>query len=340
MADIRGTGPAARTVGVDIGGTNIRAGVVDADGEVLDTVHAPTPRSARALERAVENVIRELMDRHTVSAVGLAIAGFLTRDRQVVRFAPHLPWREARVGVTLGARLGVPVVLEHDANSAAWAEYRFGAAKGGENVAVVAIGTGIGAALLVNGALYRGSHGIAPELGHIQVVPDGRVCACGKRGCLERYCSGTALVDTAIEILASAPTQPHSSMVSSQLARDIRMDPGSVSGRRITAAAQDGDPLGELVVAEFARWLGIALALVSDAYDPDLIVIGGGVGSSAPMFLDEAREHFARQITGAGHRPLARIRRAQMGEAAAVIGAADLARHCAEPRVEHPAHPR
>lgn len=314
------------TVGVDIGGTNIRAGVVDAEGEVLDTVHAPTPRSSKALERAVENVVRELMGRHPVAAVGLAVAGFVTRDRKVVRFAPHLPWREAQVGRTLGARLGVPVVLEHDANSAAWAEHRFGAAKGGENVAFVAIGTGIGAALLINGAIYRGSHGIAPELGHIQVVPDGRVCACGKRGCLERYCSGTALVDTAIELLASAPAQPHSPLDSSPLARDIRFDPGSVSGRRITAAAQDGDPLGTLVVAEFARWLGIGLAMVCDTYDPDLIVIGGGVGSSAPMFLDEAREHFARQITGAGHRPLARIRRAQMGEAAAMVGAAELAR--------------
>jgi glucokinase len=319
--------PSTLTVGVDIGGTNIRAGVVDADGEVLDTVHAPTPRSSRSLDRALENVIRELMGRHTVTGVGLAIAGFLTSDRKTVRFAPHLPWREAKVGKTLGARLELPVVLEHDANSAAWAEYRFGAAKGGENVAIIAIGTGIGAALLIKGKLYRGSHGIAPELGHIQVVPDGRSCACGKRGCLERYCSGTALVDTAIEILSSEPMLPHSPFSASPLARDIRLDPGSVSGRRITAAAQDGDPLGQMVLSEFARWLGITLALVSDIYDPDMIVIGGGVGSSAPMFMDEAREHFATLITGAGHRPLARIRRAQMGEAAAMIGAADLARH-------------
>lgn len=307
-------------VGVDIGGTNIRAGVISNVGEILDTVHAPTPRSAKSLESALEGTIKELMSRHEISAVGLAIAGFLTRDRSTVRFAPHLPWRQAAVGVELTRRLGVPVVLEHDANAAAWAEYRFGAAKGGENVVIIAIGTGIGAALLIDGEIFRGSYGIAPELGHLQVVPDGRTCPCGKRGCWERYCSGTSLIDTAIELLAATPS------MSTPLAREVRSDPGSISGRRITAAAQDGDPLGEATVAEFARWLGVGLAMVSDIYDPDLIVIGGGVGSSAPMYLDEAREHYAAMVTGAGHRPLARIRRAQMGEEAAMIGAADVAR--------------
>ncbi|CAM2968591.1 ROK family protein [Prescottella defluvii] len=308
------------TVGVDVGGTSIRASVVDASGDVLDTAHAPTPQAADALERGIERAVRELADRHRIAAVGLAVAGFVDSDRTTVRFAPHLPWVDAPVARTLGGRLGLPVVLEHDANAAAWAECRFGAAAGGRNVVIVAIGTGIGAALLIDGRLYRGSFGVAPELGHMQVVPEGRACACGKRGCWERYCSGTALVDTALELLAADPSS------STVLARAVAVDPGSLTGRRIAAAAAEGDPLALATFAEFARWLGVGLATVSDVFDPDLIVICGGVGMSAPLYLDEAREHYARLTTGAGHRPLARIRHTLLGEAAGMIGAADLAR--------------
>ncbi|MET7770319.1 ROK family glucokinase [Nocardia sp. NPDC005366] len=308
------------TVGIDVGGTNIRASVVDGEGEVLDTVQAPTPHSAGALEDALERAVHELRRRHPIGAVGLAVAGFINPDRSTVRFAPHLPWQDTPVAQRLTQRLGLPVILEHDANAAAWAEYRFGAAAGGHNVVLVAIGTGIGAALLIDGRLYRGSHGVAPELGHLQVVPQGRACPCGKRGCWERYCSGTALADTAIEMLAIDPVR------STVLSRDVFRDPGSLTGRRVAGAAQDGDPIAVRAMADFARWLGLGLAFVSDIFDPDLVVIAGGVSSSAPLFLDEAREEYARAITGAGHRPLARIRTTQLGEAAGMIGAAELAR--------------
>ena len=308
------------TVGIDVGGTNIRASVVDGDGEVLDTVQAPTPHSARALENALERAVHELRERHPIGAVGLAVAGFINADRSTVRFAPHLPWQDTPVAQRLTGRLDLPVILEHDANAAAPKRYSAQAAAGGHNVVLVAIGTGIGAALLIDGTLYRGSHGVAPELGHLQVVPDGRACPCGKRGCWERYCSGTALADTAIELLATDPVR------STVLAREVFRDPGSLTGRRVAGAAQDGDPIAVRAVADFARWLGLGLAFVSDIFDPDLVVIAGGVSSSAPLFLDEAREEYARAVTGAGHRPLARIRTTQLGEAAGMIGAAELAR--------------
>ncbi|GAA5058576.1 ROK family protein [Nocardia callitridis] len=315
----RAAGTRALTVGIDVGGTNIRASVIDDDGQVLDTVQAPTPHSARALEDALDRSVRDLARRHPISAVGLAVAGFISADRSTVRFAPHLPWQNTPVAQRLTDRLELPVLLEHDANAAMWAEYRFGAAAGGHNVVMVAIGTGIGAALLNDGTLYRGTHGVAPELGHLQVVAQGRSCPCGKRGCLERYCSGTALADTAIELLATDP-------VHSVLAKEVALDPGSLTGRRVAGAAQDGDPLAVRVMADFARWLGLGLAFVSDIFDPDLVVVAGGVSSSAGLFLDEAREEYARTLTGAGHRPLARIRTTQLGEAAGMIGAADLAR--------------
>lgn len=308
------------TVGVDVGGTTVRAGLVDADGTVLDTVDAPTPSSADGLEQALVRAVTELAGRHAVAAVGLAVAGFLTVDRRTVMFAPHLPWRDAPVAARMTARLGVPVVLEHDANAAGWAEHRFGAARGGRVVALVTIGTGIGAALLVDGVLFRGAHGVAPELGHLRLVPDGRACPCGGRGCFERYCSGTALVSTALEALATEPAR------STILAKQHAADPGSITGRQVVGAARDGDPVAVAAVADLAAWLGRGLAIVGDVFDPDVVVIGGGVGEAAPLFLDEAREHYAREVTGAGNRPLARIRTAALGELAGLVGAADLAR--------------
>ncbi len=195
------------TVGVDIGGTTVRAGVVDAEGTVHDTSRAHTPSRDDALEDAIVGVIGELIGRHPVVAVGLAVAGFVDPERRTVRFAPHLSWREAPVADRIGARIGCTVTVEHDANCAALAERQFGAGAGAgpllsAPLLFLALGTGIGAGLLVDQRIYRGAFGVAPELGHIRVVPDGRPCPCGKRGCWERYCSGTALATTAVELLA------------------------------------------------------------------------------------------------------------------------------------------
>jgi glucokinase len=314
------------TVGVDVGGTSVRAGVVDRAGAVRDSAQTATPRDESALEAAVARVVEELAGRHRVAGVGLALAGFVTPDRREVRFAPHLPWRDAPVAERIAERLGLPVVVEHDANSAAFAERRFGAASAGDIVAFVAIGTGIGAALLVDGAIYRGAYGVAPELGHVRVVPDGRPCPCGRRGCWERYCSGTALAETALELLARDVRR------SPVLGRFLATGDAPPTGRQVAAAAREGDPVACAAVADLARWLGEGLALVADVFDPDLVVIGGGVSGSAPLFLDDAREHYAATVTGGGRRPLARIRTAQLGEAAAVVGAAELVREALEGR--------
>jgi glucokinase len=308
------------TVGVDVGGTSVRAGVVDAEGGVIDSASTATPASDEALESAIAGCVAELAGRHGIGAVGLALAGFVDADRGLVRFAPHLSWRDAAVAERMRARLGVPVVVEHDANAAALAERRYGAAAGAGTCVFVALGTGIGAALLLDGVLYRGAFGVAPELGHVRVVPDGRPCPCGKRGCWERYCSGTALATTALEMLADPDG------TGSVLYREAARDRGRITGQRVAAAAREGDKLARRAVADLGRWLGEGLSMIADVFDPELVVIGGGVSASAPMFLDEAREHYASIVTGGGNRPKARIRTAQLGSAAAVVGAAELAR--------------
>ncbi|WP_442912784.1 ROK family glucokinase [Kutzneria sp. CA-103260] len=305
---------------MDVGGTSVRAGVVDSRGAVLDTTRAPTPAGGAPLEDAIACAVEELSARHKISAVGLAVAGFVTEDRMSVRFAPHLAWRDSPVAKAMTQRLGLPVVLEHDANAAALAEHRFGAARGAKVAVMVALGTGIGGALLIDGEVFRGAYGVAPELGHLRVVPNGRPCPCGKKGCWERYCSGTALTATAIELMARHPG------ASTVLAREAAGDERRVTGRKVAGAARDGDPIAQRALADLAKWLGEGLALVADVYDPEVVVIGGGVSESAPLFLDDAREHYAAVVTGSGYRPLARIRTAQLGDDAGIVGAAAMAR--------------
>ena len=308
------------TIGVDVGGTRVRAGLVDAKGTVLDVRRAATPAGEQALEDAIVAVVAELIALHSgVRGVGLAVAGFVSRDRRHVGFAPHLPWRATPVAERIEQRVGRPVLLEHDANAAALAEHRYGVPLHGVGLLVV-LGTGIGGALMIDGELFRGAHGVAPELGHLRLVPDGRPCACGKRGCWERYCSGTGLATTALELLAARR------ITSGALVREVSEDPQRISGRRVARAAHHGDPVALAAMAELARWLGAGLALIADVYDPEVVVIGGGVSESAALFLDQAREHYAALLTGSGYRTLARIRTAQLGSDAGIIGAALLAR--------------
>jgi glucokinase len=214
----------------------------------------------------------------------------------------------------LSERLDLPVVVEHDANAAGLAEHRVGAAAGAQVAVLVALGTGIGAALLIGGAVFRGAHGVAPELGHLTVVRGGRPCPCGKRGCLERYCSGTALGRSAEELIAASED------FSVLRATWERAEP--VTGRDVARAAERGDALATQVVDEFADWLGQALAMVADVFDPDVVVVGGEVSASASLYLDRARRRYAEQVTGGRHRRLAEVRPATLGGRAGLVGAA------------------
>lgn len=312
---------ATHTIGFDIGGTNLRGAVVTADGRIIDSCQVPTPTTQDGLDEAIAYVVDTLRQRHEVGAVGLAVAGFIDSAGEKVRFAPHLPWREKNVRADVEAHVGLPVLLEHDANSAAWGEYRFGAAQDVDTWVLFAIGTGIGATLMHRGEIYRGAFGTAPEFGHITVVPGGRQCPCGKQGCLERYCSGSALPDFAKEIIGSAAYE------NSEFVQRYRTRADELTGRRIMKAASNNDPAAVAVVDKFSHWLGEGLAIVADILDPELIVVGGGVAKDSALYLDAAASHFARRIVGAGFRPVADVKTAELGADAGMIGVADRARH-------------
>lgn len=309
------------TIGIDIGGTNLRAAVVDENGQVLDVEQLPTPPSSEALEMAVVAVVDKLRARHEgVAAVGLAVAGFVDENQQMVRFAPHLPWRETPVKRIMSRALELPVILEHDANSAAWGEHEFGAARDAKNWVLLALGTGIGGAIMMNGEIYRGAFGVAPEFGHLTVVPNGRSCPCGKRGCLERYCSGSALPLTAQDLIARGQF-PHS-----RLAQDFGKCPEEITGRAVVRMAREGDELAQAVIKDMGTWLGRGLAMIQDVLDPELIVVAGGVAVDADLLLDYAQDVMGTTIVGAGSRPLARVAVAELGSQAGMIGVAKLAR--------------
>ena len=309
------------TVGIDIGGSKLAGGVVDERGRVLDRLVRPTPTtSPRATEDAIVAVVAELAERHVVAAVGLGAAGFVDETRSTVLFSPHLAWRREPLRDAIQSRVGLPVVVENDANAAAWAEWRFGAGRGESNLALVNLGTGIGGALVVDGSLLRGRYGLAGEFGHLTVVPGGLRCPCGNRGCWEQYASGNALVREARELARSG------SPVAQELLDRVDGDVESIDGAGVTAAARDGDPAAIELFEGVGHWLGLGLANLAAAFDPGLLVIGGGVSEAGDLLLTPAREAFRRSLTGRGYRPEARIERAELGNDAGFIGAADLAR--------------
>lgn len=307
------------TVGFDIGGTNARAAVVDARGSIIEVISTATPHTAVALTEAIVTMVEQLRSRHQIGAVGVALAGFLDPECEFVRFAPHLAWRDDQpIRRELEEAIGLPVRLEHDANAAAWGEYRYGAARDMDTWVFFAVGTGIGATLMHRGEIYRGAFGTAPEFGHITVVPGGRVCSCGKQGCLERYASGTSLVDCAID-MATKGGFWHCDLYRAVVEK-------RATGHDIMAAARDGDALGMAAVDSFSTWLGCGLAIVADVLDPAHIVLGGGVSEDADLFLDDAVRSMEQNIVGAAYRPHPQILRAELGSRAGMIGVADLAR--------------
>jgi glucokinase len=197
----------AFSIGVDVGGTKVLGGVVDLNGIVLAHARRDTPRQGgAALTQAIADVALELMNDYEVESVGISAAGFVSSDRKTMLATPNIAgWNGVNLDQELGALIGLPLVIENDANAAAWGEARFGAGMNEEHLMMLTIGTGIGGGVVVNGALHRGAFGIAAEFGHMRVVPEGHLCGCGARGCFEQYASGKALLRHAREAINASP---------------------------------------------------------------------------------------------------------------------------------------
>ncbi len=303
-------------VGVDIGGTKVLAGVVDGNGAVTATARRTTPGRrvvASRVEDALVEAVLEAADGRPLAGVGVAAAGFVDSGGERVMFAPHLPWQGEPLRDLLQERLGCPVVLDNDANCAARAEAHHGAARGAVSALVITLGTGIGGAVLLDGSVVRGANGMAGEFGHMQVVPDGQACECGRRGCWEQYSSGNALVRDVRGLMVDQP---------SVLADMCDGNPDLITGPMVTAAAEQGDLVARGAFASVGDWLGVGTANLVAAFDPELVVVGGGVSAAGDRLLDPARAALHRTLVGASHRIVPDLVAAQLGPRAGMIGAA------------------
>lgn len=310
------------TVGIDIGGTKVLGGVVDETGALIKRARRDTPAEGGvALTQAIADVALELMNDGDIESVGVSVAAFISADRKTILATPNIKdWNGVNLDYELTTRIGLPVVIENDANSAAWGEFKFGAGRGKENILMLTVGTGIGGGIVVNSNLHRGSFGIAAEIGHLRIVPNGLLCGCSARGCFEQYGSGTALLRHAREAI-----QAHPDRASNILNRGDGSIEG-VKGSAITEAARDGDELALSIFEITGDYIGAGVASLAVILDPEAVVIGGGVIDAGDILLNPIRTGMEKYMPFAGKHPHPQIIGAQLGNEAGLVGVADLAR--------------
>ncbi len=309
-------------IGIDIGGTKILGALVDAQGQIAHEIRVPSPAGAAdQIVAATVALIRELsaVGSHPVLGAGVATAGFIDVEQSTVLYAPNLNFRNEPFRDKIAAQLELPIIVENDANAAGWAEFKFGAGRGVRDMIMLTLGTGVGGAVISDGELRRGGFGIAGELGHVRVVPEGRLCGCGLRGCLEQYASGTAVLRGARKLAGSGGP------AGARLA-ELALEHGELDGHAVHQALIEGDAGAIGLAREAGEHLGAALSSMIAVLDPELIVIGGGLSEAGDLILEPIRDAFSRNFPARGYRPEAKIVAAQFSNQAGVLGAADLAR--------------
>jgi len=307
-------------VGVDVGGTKISAGVVDSTGRLHAQIRQPTPRDSAEACQVLLDIIRQLRVDYPLEAVGVGLPGFVDDAGRKLLFAPNLPgWAGLPLADALEREAGLPIVLENDANAAAWGEAAHGAGRGETDLACVTLGTGVGGGLVLNGQLYRGHNGLAGELGHMQVEAGGRPCGCGQRGCWEQYASGQALRVEAQRLSAMRPR------AAAQLLAYGDGTAASLQAEHVTLAAAQDDLVAIEAFAAVGHWLGRGLASLSSLLDPSVFILGGGLSHAGDLLLGPARQALREAMPGRTHRAIPELRAAELGNDAGLIGVADLA---------------
>jgi glucokinase len=312
-------------IGLDIGGTKIAGAVVDERGELHAELVEPTPEESDA--QAVTAVLLDLVERlragHEIHCIGVGAAGIVEWPAGKMLWAPNNAYRDWPVREQLEKATGLPTVVDNDANVAALAEARLGHRAAGSdregpytNMVLVTVGTGIGGGLVFDGRIHRGPTGMAAELGHIILNPDGPVCGCGNHGCFEAYASGTALSRMAREAAADDPDG---------LIARLGAEQGEVDGHTVVLAVERGDPTAEAIFARLGRWLGVGIASLANIFEVEAVVVGGGLVTTGDLLLEPARVAAREYAYAPTARGVAPIVAATFGAAAGKIGAALLA---------------
>ena len=299
-----------------MGGTKIAAGVVTPEGEILDEARYPTPHSRERLVESIGRAVAEVRGGFDVGGVCLAVPGLILDQKNTVVFSPNLRAIEGiPLKEELGSKIGLPLTIENDANAAAWGEFRFGAGSEVDHLVFVTLGTGIGGGVITHGVLLRGAQGSGGELGHVTVHATGPRCACGNRGCLEALASGTAIGRRGREV---ASERPNSALGRLAIKR-------KVLGEDVTELARGDDELALSVLEEAGQGLGIGLAGFVNIFNPEMVVVGGGVMEAGELILKPARREVYLRARPPS-RDLVEVKEATLGPESGVLGAAALAR--------------
>ncbi len=312
------------TIGIDLGGTNIKAGVVDPAGKLVRRTSIAT-EADRGFEHVFARLVRLVEDLLSqagltstdVCAIGFGTPGPMSHEKGVIYAAPNLPgWDNIPLRDRFAEATGLPVALDNDANAAAFGEFTAGAGRGTRDMVMLTLGTGIGGGIILDGRLLRGTFDNAAEIGHTIAVPGGRPCPCGQRGCLERYSSANAVAERLIEAIEAGETSS--------------LDPAARTGPRPTSAdvaraAREGDALAARIWDEMCLHLAIGCVNIQHMVNPETIVLGGGMIRAGEQLLAPVRAHFRKQVWPVPQ-DYPRIELATLGDDAGIIGAAALAR--------------
>jgi glucokinase len=309
-------------VGIDIGGTKIAGALVDEQGQIQNEIKVSSPiDDADQMIDTIASLVAELTTGQQVAGVGIAAAGFMSKDREIMYHSPNISaWRNEPLKKRLESKLGQPVMLENDANAAGWAEFRFGAGAKSSSMIMITIGTGLGGAIISDGVLLKGGFGIGGELGHVTLIPGGHSCGCGQKGCVEAYCAGTALLKSARALASSSDS-------SGSRLKQLAEVTGELTGEQVYQAILEDDLGAYSLIADLAHHLGTAIGTIYvPILDPELVVIGGGVSVLGERLLAPIRSAFSDSMPAKGYRPELEIVGATFLNQAGLIGAADLAR--------------
>ncbi len=310
--------PERYAVGIDLGGSKLRAGLLSQSGQLAGRLEIQTeawkgPASVLANLKGLITQLLDSTDRSRVAGIGIAAAGQIHPKTHAVVYAPNLDWHDVPVREEIESAFGLPTYVENDVRAAAWGEYRFGVGRGAQSLIAVFVGTGVGSGAVMDGLLLHGFNNVAGELGHTQVVKDGLLCGCGQRGCVEAYASGSGFVRRLEAALGAG--------VATSLHQATGGEPARLTAGLVAREAAQGDRFAREIWAEAEQYLGMALANYVTLLNPELVVLGGGVMITVPALADALAER-VRALTTVLARSV-RVERAALGDSAGIFGAAD-----------------
>lgn len=315
-------------IGIDIGGTNLKAGLMNDEGVVLAStkVKSTQIQEQELLARKMMEMTRELAEKAgipltQIASVGVGVPGAVEISSGSILYTCNLPLRQVPLRELWHKQMDMPLYVENDANCAALGEYYAGAGRGSKRFVTITLGTGIGAGIIHNGKIYHGVNGMAGEVGHMSIVYQGEPCPCGRRGCWERYASATAL-----KRLTTSAMQAHPDSI---LSRVVQGNGGKVSGQSAFMAARQGDAVGQQVCDTYIDYLAMGIVNIINIFQPDVLAVGGGVSNEADeQLLFPLQRIVAKESFAGSHKKMTRLVKAELGTQAGIIGAAFLGKNC------------